>query len=65
MWLRDSTNQFLPYLKIDKECPHIKELAKGLINSQAQFIMTEPYTNAFKKFEAESAQRPFYLNDRT
>ena len=26
--------------------------------------MTDPYTNAFKKFE-DSDQRPFYLNDKT
>jgi meiotically up-regulated gene 157 (Mug157) protein len=29
----------------------MKSLTKGLINAQAQFIMTDPYTNAFKKFE--------------
>ena len=35
MWLRDSTNQFLPYMKITEECPKIQQLAKGLINTQA------------------------------
>ena len=50
MWLRDSTNQFLPYMKIEKDCPHIRSLAKGLLNTQAQLIKLDPYTNAFRKF---------------
>jgi meiotically up-regulated gene 157 (Mug157) protein len=35
MWLRDSTNQFLPYLRMPKDCPNLKQLALGLINTQA------------------------------
>jgi hypothetical protein len=27
--------------------------------------MTDPYTNAFKKFENPQKQRHFYLNDKT
>ena len=50
MWLRDSTNQWLPYLTLERECPHIKSLTKGLLNAQSSFIMTDPYTNAFKSF---------------
>ena len=50
MWLRDSTNQFLPYMKITENCPKIRELALGLLNTQAEFIMIDPFTNAFKKF---------------
>ena len=65
MWLRDSTNQFLPYIRIPEECPHITALARGLINTQAEFIMIDPYTNAFKKFEKPNVQRHFYLNDKT
>ena len=65
MWLRDSTNQFLPYIRIPKECTHVRSLAKGLLNTQAELIMTDPYTNAFKKFENPSVQRHFYLNDKT
>jgi hypothetical protein len=63
MWLRDSTNQFLPYLLLD--CPNIQTLAKGLINTQAEFIMIDPYTNAFKAYENDIKRRPFYLNDKT
>lgn len=65
MWLRDSTNQFLPYIRIPKECTNIRALARGLINTQAELIMTDPYTNAFKKFENPATQRHFYLNDKT
>lgn len=50
MWLRDSTNQFLPYMKITKNCPKIQQLALGLLNTQAELIMTDSYTNAFKQF---------------
>lgn len=35
------------------------------MNTQARFIMTEPYTNAFKAFEKSTKDRPFYLKDRT
>lgn len=65
MWLRDSTNQFLPYMKITEDCPNIKKLALGLLNTQAELIMTDSYTNAFKRFELKNAQRHFYLNDMT
>lgn len=65
MWLRDSTNQFLPYIRIPKECTHVRSLARGLINTQAELIMLDPYTNAFKKFEKPDSQRHFYLNDKT
>jgi uncharacterized protein len=65
MWLRDSTNQFLPYMKIRMDCPHIRQLALGLLNTQAELIMTDPYTNAFKKFENPQVRRHFYLNDKT
>ncbi len=43
----------------------MKSLTKGLLNQQAQFIMIDPYTNAFKKFEKSLTDRPFYLNDKT
>ena len=65
MWLRDSTNQFLPYIKMSKKCPNIENLSLGLLNTQASFIMLDGYTNAFKRYEAEVKRRPFYLNDKT
>ena len=65
MWLRDSTNQFIPYIRMNQTCPHIDALTRGLLNTQAEFIMIDPYTNAFKKFEKSKSQRPSYLNDKT
>lgn len=65
MWLRDSTNQFLPYIRTPSKCPNIETLSRGLLNTQAEFIMTDGYTNAFKKFEKDIRRRPAYLNDRT
>ena len=51
MWLRDSTNQFIPYIRMPKDCKHISGLTRGLLNTQAEFIMTDTYTNAFKQYE--------------
>jgi meiotically up-regulated gene 157 (Mug157) protein len=50
MWLRDSTNQFLPYIRMKTKCPNMESLSKGLINTQAEFIMIDAYTNAFKRY---------------
>ncbi len=48
-----------------KTCPYIKDLTKGLINAQAKFIMTDSYTNVFKRFERSVVERLFYLIDKT
>ena len=50
MWLRDSTNQFIPYIRMPENCTYIPALTRGLINTQAEFVMIDTYTNAFKKF---------------
>ena len=65
MWLRDSTNQFIPYIRMPVKCPHLSSLTKGLINTQAEFLMIDSYTNAFKKFEKDTKDRPSYLNDES
>lgn len=63
MWLRDSTNQFIPYIRMPYNCTHMPALTKGLLNTQAEFIMVDGYTNAFKRFEISKLLRPSYLND--
>jgi uncharacterized protein len=63
MWLRDSTNQFIPYIRMPNNCTHIPALTRGILNTQAEFLMVDGYTNAFKRFEASKTARPSYLND--
>lgn len=46
-WLRDSARQlsvFQPLIKHDKS---LKDLIKGAINTQAEYLMVAPYCNAF------------------
>jgi len=62
MWLRDSTNQFIPYIRMINDCKYISGFTRGLLNTQAEFIMVDGYTNAFKKFELSPLLRPSYLN---
>ena len=63
MWLRDSTNQFIPYIRMPNDCTHIPALTRGLLNTQAEFILIDVYTNAFKRYELSKLLRPSYLND--
>jgi meiotically up-regulated gene 157 (Mug157) protein len=63
MWLRDSTNQFIPYIRMPNNCTHIPALTRGILNTQAEFLMVDAYTNAFKRFEGSTTKRPSYLND--
>jgi hypothetical protein len=35
MWLRDSTNQFIPYIRMPNNCTHIPAFTRGLLNTQA------------------------------
>jgi uncharacterized protein len=65
MWLRDSTNQFIPYIRMTKNCTHMPALTRGLLNTHAEFLMIDTYTNAFKRFEAKKSDRPSYLKDRS
>lgn len=65
MWLRDSTNQFIPYIRMPNNCTHMPALTRGLLNTQTDFILIDVYTNAFKKFEISKLLRPSYLNDNS
>ena len=47
MWLRDSSAQVFPYLSLAKEDEKLKNLLKGMINKQIEFVLLDPYVNAF------------------
>jgi meiotically up-regulated gene 157 (Mug157) protein len=48
MWLRDSTNQMIPYLHFAARDPQLKTLFQGLIQRQARSVVLDPYANAFQ-----------------
>ena len=49
MWLRDSTNQMLPYLGLVNTDDKLKGLFKRVISKQAECVNRDPYANAFNK----------------
>jgi len=46
MWLRDSMNQVLPYIRFAKQDPQLQALLRGLVHRQAAQILTDVYANA-------------------
>ncbi|MGO2891958.1 glycoside hydrolase family 125 protein [Enterococcus devriesei] len=59
MWLRDSTFQVLPYLRIAEKVPDVKKLIHGVLEQQLTYLLHDPYSNAFNK-EADGGH---YSND--
>jgi meiotically up-regulated gene 157 (Mug157) protein len=47
MWLRDSSAQVWPYLPLCNKDAKLKKLLQGAINKQAEFVLLDPYANAF------------------
>ncbi len=56
MWLRDSSAQVWPYLKFAKRDPKLQQLIAGVINKQTQFVLKDPYANAFFNDPTEVSQ---------
>jgi len=47
MWLRDSSAQVWPYMQFTGEHEELKNLIAGVINRQTQYVLKDPYANAF------------------
>lgn len=47
-WLRDSTNQLAQYQRLAKKDKSIEDLILGAINTQAEYVIENPYCNAFQ-----------------
>lgn len=47
MWLRDSTEQILHYLRFAPDCPELSDWICAVIRRQTALVLTDPYANAF------------------
>lgn len=47
MWLRDSSAQVWPYMAFANKDVKLKNLIAGVINRQTDYILKDPYANAF------------------
>ncbi|RYV02766.1 hypothetical protein SOPP22_07655 [Shewanella sp. OPT22] len=47
MWLRDSSNQLIPYAFLVPKDDRLFKLLVGLANSQAEFVLKDSFANAF------------------
>lgn len=47
MWLRDSSAQVFPYLAFANQDKKLKDLIAGVVNRQTEYILKDPYANAF------------------
>ena len=47
MWLRDSSAQVWPYLALAKKDEELKKLLRGVVNKHSEFVLLDPYANAF------------------
>jgi meiotically up-regulated gene 157 (Mug157) protein len=49
MWLRDSSAQIRPYVKFASQDAELAGMIRGLIVRQAEYVVLDPYANAFNK----------------
>lgn len=62
MWLRDSSAQVWPYLPLANKDEKLKKLIKGVINKQSEFVLLDPYANAFYKDVTKKSE---WIEDKT
>lgn len=64
MWLRDSSAQVVPYLKLAKDDAALRRMLTGLIHRQSSCILLDSYANAFTR-DARAKPLPWAVKDKT
>jgi meiotically up-regulated gene 157 (Mug157) protein len=49
MWLRDSTNEVLPYMALAGADAALAQMLRGVVMRQARSVIIDPYANAFNQ----------------
>lgn len=64
MWLRDSSAQVWPYLRLAGKDARLRALLEGVVRRQARMIELDPYANAFTR-DTTDPPLSWAVNDRT